>query len=235
MSATISPRRAVPPRRRADVAQLVERDLPKVDVASSSLVIRSDTRGLRPGRYPRRGERVHRVPRGRPRLLRRPRDGQHQVLLGGPQVGVGGVGADADDRTHRRPRRGVRRAEGVPALPGRALRQGQDAVQDPPGRVRRHRPGHRLVRRGVRAWGARRRWLLRRGRRRSRPDPRVDGARGDRRAAPADPARAGDERASRSVATGSRPRRAGTTWTTPESSCCGTSRSPRCATTGSPR
>ena len=97
-----------PPRRHADVAQLVERDLPKVDVASSSLVIRSDTRGLRPGRYPRPGERVHRVPRGRPRLLRRPRDGQHQVLLGGPQVGVDGVGADADDRTHRRPRRGVR-------------------------------------------------------------------------------------------------------------------------------
>lgn len=38
-SATI----AASPRRHADVAQLVERDLPKVDVASSSLVIRSIT------------------------------------------------------------------------------------------------------------------------------------------------------------------------------------------------
>ena len=107
------------------------------------------------------GERVHRLPRRGPRLLRRPRGRQHQVVLGEAQGDVRRVREGADDRAVRRARAGVRRREGVPALPRRAVRQGQDAVQDPPGRVRRGRPGDRLVRRGLRARRPHRRRLLR--------------------------------------------------------------------------
>ena len=49
----------------------------------------------------------------------------------------------------RRPRQGVRRRQDLPALQGRAVRQGQDAVQDPPGRLRAGRRRDRLVRRGL--------------------------------------------------------------------------------------
>ena len=43
----------------------------------------------------------------------------------------------SDARPGRRAGAGVRHRQGVPPLPRRALREGQDAVQDPPGRVRR--------------------------------------------------------------------------------------------------
>ena len=66
------------PRPTADVAQLVERDLPKVDVASSNLVIRSMSKSICQQRS--------RVPRRSARLLRRPRARQHQVVLGGAQA-----------------------------------------------------------------------------------------------------------------------------------------------------
>src|SRR5690606_13686846 len=46
-----SPGRASGPKRQADVAQLVERNLAKVEVASSSLVVRSQHRGVRPIPY----------------------------------------------------------------------------------------------------------------------------------------------------------------------------------------
>ena len=49
----------------------------------------------------------------------------------------------------------------LPALPRRPVRQGQDAVQDQPGRVRRGRSGHRLVRRDLGARRTHRRRLLR--------------------------------------------------------------------------
>ena len=58
-------------------------------------------------------------------------------------------------RARRGARAGVRQGQGVPALPRRPVRQGQDAVQDPPGRVRRRRPVDRLVRPGVGAAGVR--------------------------------------------------------------------------------
>ena len=90
--------------------------------------------------------------RRRPRLLRRPRDGQHQVVLGRAQGHLRRRGEGADDAPWPpRSRTGVRHGQGVPPLPRRALRQGQDALQDPPGRLRRGRPGDRLVRRGLRA------------------------------------------------------------------------------------
>ena len=71
-----------------------------------------------------------------------------------------------------RARRRVRRREGVPPLSRRPVRQGQDAVQDRPGRVRRGRPGHRVVRRDLGARRTHRCRLLRRQRASDRPHPR---------------------------------------------------------------
>ena len=79
---------------------------------------------------------VRRLPRRGPRLLRRPRDGQHQVVLDGAQGRLRHRGQGADDGPGRGPGAGVRQGQAVPALPRRALRQGQDALQDPPGRLR---------------------------------------------------------------------------------------------------
>ena len=110
--------------------------------------LRTDTRLVTPpngateGRTPSRLTSVrelHRIPRRRARLLRRPRDGQHQVLLGGQQAVWKDVRRGADEGARRRARAGVRPGQGVPALPRRPLRQGQDALQDPPGRLRRRR------------------------------------------------------------------------------------------------
>ena len=95
--------------------------------------------------------RVHRLPRRGAGLLRRPRGRQHQVVLGEAQGRLRRGGQGADDRAVRRARAGVRRRQDLPPLPRRPLREGQDAVQDPPGRVRAGRRGDRVVRRGVAA------------------------------------------------------------------------------------
>ena len=114
--------------------------------------------------------------------------------------------------------------QGVPPLPRRPLRQGQDALQDPPGRVRRGRPVDRLVRRARRARRARRRRVLRG--RPARGWPRSATAIADEQTGRRS-SRLADQRsrrtASRSAASSSRPRRAGTTPTTPASTCCAAS------------
>ena len=112
---------------------------------------------------------VHRFPRGSARLLRRPGARQHQVVLGVPQARLRRVRARPDAGADRGAGRGVRGRQGLPALPRRALRQGQDALQEPPGRVRHRRPGDRVVRRGRRSRRPGRRRLL--PRRRPRPGP----------------------------------------------------------------
>ena len=118
----------------------------------------------------------------------------------------------------------VRAGEGVPPLPRRPLRQGQDSLQEPPGRLRRGRPRHRLVRRGV---GARRTHRCRLLRGQQRPPGRVPRCRRRRQDGPAvrsSARRSWRRAAGRSAATGSRPHRAATTPTTRESTCSGTGR-----------
>ena len=95
-----------------------------------------------------RGEFVRRLSRCGARLLRRPRGRQHQVVLGRPQGVVRRAREGADGGADGRAGAGVRGREGVPPLPRRAVREGQDAVQDPSGGVRRRRARDRLVRRG---------------------------------------------------------------------------------------
>ncbi|CAA9367486.1 MAG: FIG00994725: hypothetical protein, partial [uncultured Nocardioides sp.] len=129
---------------------------------------------------------VHRLPRRGARLLRRPRDGQHPVVLGGAPHDVRRGGAGADEGAVRRAGAGVRQREGVPPLSRRPLRQGQDALQDPPGRVRRLRAVDGLVRGDLRARHPGRRGLLRRGGPTTDSHPRGDGRRPHRcRARPA--------------------------------------------------
>ena len=171
--------------------------------------------------------RLHRLPRRRPRLLRRPRGRQHQVVLGDAQ-------GTSTTTSVKAPMTALTAAlepefgdgEGVPALPRRALRQGQDAVQDPPGRVRRRparppagtsRSRARGVRTGAGFYDAEPAAARRDPRRRSpttAPAPSSSGSLDD----------AARATAGSSAATGSRPRPAGTTPTTRASTCCGTSR-----------
>ena len=201
---------------------------------------RSGTPPPRPGpppaeaaRTPESRERLRRIPRPGPGLLRRPRGRQHEVLLGEAQGDLRRERQGADDRALRRARAGVRRREGVPALPRRPVREGQDAVQDPPGRVRRGRPGDRLVRRALGARPARGRRVLRGAGPRlaaireamahDRPAPQLE-----RLVAELRPRRAG-----RSAASSSRPRRAGTPPTTRGSTCSGASSCSSAGPTGS--
>ncbi len=123
-----------------------------------------------------------------------------------------------------RARAGVRAGQDLPALPRRAVRQGQDAVQDPPGRVRRRRPVHRLVRPGRRRGRPGRRRVLRRELGAAVGHPRGDRRRQARPTTAADPVDTCRSRAGSSAARRSRPRRAGTTRTTRASTCCATSR-----------
>ena len=158
---------------------------------------------------------LQRVPTCRPRLLRRPRDGQHQVLLDQAQARLrrGREGADggADGGPGAGVRPGREQREDLPALPRRPVRQGQDALQDPPGRVRRGRTVDRLVRAGLRRRRTHRSRVLRGERRAAGVVPRRDRQRPDRPGARARSSRSSRGPASPSAATGSRPRRAGTT------------------------
>ncbi|CAA9366963.1 MAG: FIG00994725: hypothetical protein, partial [uncultured Nocardioidaceae bacterium] len=136
------------------------------------------------------GHGVHGVPVGRARLLRRPGGRQHPVVLGRTPSRLGERGPRAHGRAHRGTGRRVRSREDLPPLPGPPVRGpagGHHAVQDPPGRVRRGRPGHRLVRRGGSAGRPGRCRLLRRVGQPAGRHPGRDRGRPRRRRAGEDP------------------------------------------------
>ena len=155
--------------------------------------------------------RLHRVPTPGPRLLRRPRGRQHPVVLGQAQGHLRLLRPTTDGRPVRGAGARVRGGQGVPAVPRRALRQGQDAVQDRAGRVRRRRPRHRLVRRDLGPRRPHRRRLLRRQRTPDRRHPGGHRRRPHRARAPVTAREARGRRLARSAATRSRRRPAATT------------------------
>ena len=93
-------------------------------------------------------------------------------LLDRAQAGLRRAGARPDARAAGAAGAGVRARQGVPAVPRPALRRGQDAVQDAPGRVRAARRLHRVLRGGQRRRRTGGRGLLRPVRAAAAPLPR---------------------------------------------------------------